>query len=52
VTLDIEAVGSRGTTNSYVTFTVTMLTSPVPDYMTLVFVILFAAIVLTAYRRR
>jgi len=52
VTLDIEAIGGRGTTNSYVNFTVTRLTSPVPDYMTYIFAALFAAIVLTAYLRR
>jgi hypothetical protein len=52
VALDIEAVGGRGTTNSYVTFTVTRLTSPIPDYMTYVFAVLFVAIVLTAYLKR
>jgi hypothetical protein len=50
--LDIEAVGGRGTTNSYVTFTVTKLTSPIPDYMTYIFAALFLAIVLTAYLRQ
>jgi len=39
-------------TNTYVTFTVSRLTSPAPDYITLVFAALFAAIVLTAYLRR